>query len=56
MSATYAGALRHIVVDAGAGLKIDATVSADQDTATLAKGAPVWLSWDPTATMSVSHD
>jgi len=56
VSATYAGALRHIVVDAGAGLKIDATVSADQDTATLAKGAPVWLSWDPTATMSVSHD
>lgn len=56
LSTTYAGAQRHIAVDAGKGLKMDATVSADQDLSTLSRGAPVWLSWDPAATMSVSHD
>jgi putative spermidine/putrescine transport system ATP-binding protein len=56
VSATYAGSVRHIAVAAGDGLTFDATVSAEQDLAALSRGTPVWLSWDPAATMSVSHD
>jgi putative spermidine/putrescine transport system ATP-binding protein len=56
ISATYGGSVRHVAIDAGDGLKFEATVSADQDLSDLSRGAPVWISWDPAATMSVSHD
>jgi putative spermidine/putrescine transport system ATP-binding protein len=56
ISATYGGSVRHVAIDAGDGLKFEATVSADQELSALSRGAPVWISWDPAATMSVSHD